>query len=290
MNYDGCKSKFDIDLYIMKIRKAHVEKEKRYRYDTIRERSGYTIHSGAKISSHSDGTVMREIRKQINTELMYQYSLNGPFPKMLDEFSEFDIEENRISYEHPVMIGIECGFLLYNNLINPAMLRICQKLINKHSLIVLSDHSLAMGINYPIKTVMLFGALKGEPIEEIDNTLAHQAMGRAGRRGHDSEGIVIYSGVKITNILTPQYRPLTRNDPDQMESILTKESSEFKFFVKHEIRPVVLKMTAAAAPPVPTVIVDVKPVVTEPVKTVTPSDATKSAVLETKEAWEDYEF
>ena len=265
--------------FIMKIRKEHADKEKRVRYDTIRRRSGYTIHAGAKISSHSDGTIMREIRRQVNTELEYQYSLRGSFPTMSEEFSEFDIEENRISYEHPVMIGIECGFLLYNNLINPAMLRICQKLINKHPLIVLSDHSLAMGVNYPIKTVMLLGALKGEPIEEIDNTLAHQAMGRAGRRGHDSEGIVIYSGVKITNILTPQYRPLTRNDPAQMATILTEDSADFQFFVQTEVRPVVLKTVAAPTAPAAVAAVAVA---------TTPAPAA-TAVLETKEEWEDYE-
>jgi hypothetical protein len=191
------------------------------------------------------------------------------------------------------MIGIECGFLLYNNLINPAMLRICQKLINKHPLIVLSDHSLAMGINYPIKTVMLLGALKGEPIEEIDNTLAHQAMGRAGRRGHDSEGIVIYSGVKITNILTPQYRPLSRNDPVQMATILTEDSPDFKFFVQTEVRPVVLKVAAAvatAAVAAPATAPAAVAAAVAAVATAAPAATAATAVLETKEAWEDYEF
>lgn len=138
-----------------------------------------------------------------------------------------------IDYEHPVLVGIECGLLFYNQMMNPALTRICQQLISKHPLIILSDHSLAVGINYPIKTVLLLGGLKDEPVEEIDNTLAHQAMGRAGRRGLDAEGIVIYSGVNITKILTPDYHFVRRNPPEAMVPLLPKEDA-FKKFVLSE--------------------------------------------------------
>ena len=139
----------------------------------------------------------------------------------------------KIDYEHPVLVGIECGLLFYNERMNPALTRICQQLISKYPLIVLSDHSLAVGINYPIKTVLLLGGLKGEPVEEIDNTLAHQAMGRAGRRGLDAEGIVIYSGVNITKILTPDYHFVRRNSAEAISSLLPKEDA-FKKFVLTE--------------------------------------------------------
>lgn len=139
----------------------------------------------------------------------------------------------KIDYEHPVLVGIECGLLFYNERMNPALTRICQQLISKYPLIVLSDHSLAVGINYPIKTVLLLGGLKDEPVEEIDNTLAHQAMGRAGRRGLDAEGIVIYSGVNITKILTPDYHFVRRNPPKAMVPLLPKDDA-FKKFVLTE--------------------------------------------------------
>jgi hypothetical protein len=118
---------------------------------------------------------------------------------------------------------------------NPALTRICQQLINKHPFVILSDHSLAVGINYPIKTVLLQGGLKGEPVEEIDNTLAHQASGRGGRRGLDAEGIVIYSGVNITNILIPDYHPVCRNPIELMHPLLTDESISFQTFVQTEV-------------------------------------------------------
>jgi hypothetical protein len=92
---------------------------------------------------------------------------------------------------------------------------------------------------------------------------------------------VIYSGVKITNILTPQYRPLTRNDPAQMATILTEDSADFQFFVQTEVRPVVLKTVAAPTAPTASAAVAAVAAATTPAPAAT-------AVLETKEAWEDY--
>ena len=60
------------------------------------------------------------------------------------------------------LISETCGNLYistedYNKYINPALLRISQQLINKYPFITLSDASLAVGINYPIKTVISKG-------------------------------------------------------------------------------------------------------------------------------------
>jgi hypothetical protein len=147
------------------------------------------------------------------------------------EYSKFNTSNNVVSYSNPVMLGFEYGLLPYNMLLNPAFNRICQQQFTKFPFIWISDKSLAVGINYPLKSVMLLGGLKGEPLEEIDNTLAHQAMGRAGRRGLDMEGIVIYCGVNITNILTPQYRNVVPNNSSKIKKILTKENERLKKFI-----------------------------------------------------------
>jgi len=196
----------------------------------------------------------------------------------------------KIDYEHPVLVGIECGLLFYNDLMNPALTRICQQLISKHPLIILSDHSLAVGINYPIKTVLLLGGLKDEPVEEIENTLAHQAAGRAGRRGLDAEGIVIYSGVNITKILTPDYYPVCRNPVEAMLPLLSAEEEPFKTFVLTEVRPpapapaVATPAPAIAAPaPAPAVAAGAAGAAGA-----IAAGAASSATEETKESWEDY--
>ena len=141
-----------------------------------------------------------------------------------------------ISYEHPVLVGIECGLLFYNALLNPALLRICQLLISKHPLIGVSDKGLVEGVNYPIRGVWIQGALQGEPIEVLDNTLVQQAMGRAGRRGYDREATIYISGADMKNVLLPQYRPVGKNDPAKMESWVEGEEEAFRRFVLTEER------------------------------------------------------
>jgi hypothetical protein len=142
-------------------------------------------------------------------------------------------------------VGIECGLLFYNELLNPALTRTCQLLLSKHPLIVVSDKGLATGINYPIRTVWLQGAFPGEPVEVLDNTLAQQAMGRAGRRGHDREATIYMSGVDMKNILMPQYRAVKPNDPAHMIPLVEGEDEAFRRFVLTEERA-----SATAATPV----------------------------------------
>jgi hypothetical protein len=85
---------------------------------------------------------------------------------------------------------------------------------------------------------MLLGTMNEESeLEIINNTLAHQACGRAGRRGLDSEGYIIYAGVSIKDILIPKYTVVTRNSVEQMSKLIINESDEFKNYILNEIRP-----------------------------------------------------
>jgi hypothetical protein len=133
---------------------------------------------------------------------------------------------------------MEYGLLCMTELMNPALQRIAQQLILKYPFITFADKILKEGVNYPIKAVMLLGGLKGEELEEVDNTSAHQAMGRAGRRGLDMVGVVIYCGVIVNNILVQRYKRITKNDPPLMDKLLNGDSEEFIKFVKTGERPV----------------------------------------------------
>jgi hypothetical protein len=215
--------------FISTQRKKHAQKELRTfnSPENLYLRNIHTPHQECRLIntgvSYDD---MRKIRRRINAEINRENMLKTDKNKYTE----------KINYSHPFMIGIEYGILCYNTLLSPALQRTCQQLINEHSFITLTDASLAVGINYPIKTVMLLGGIDGEPIEDIDNTLAHQACGRAGRRGLDAEGYIIYAGVNIKNILIPSYTPIIRNNSDKLASILCEHDSEqFKSFVLDEI-------------------------------------------------------
>ena len=239
---------------ISKLRNIHVKNElSKLTFNGISLRNEYTIvHDESKlINFNIDKEEMRKIKKRINRELIRETPIKSQLDKKLQvleaksDDSECDEEIELISYTDPFMMGIEFGLLCYNELMKPAFQRVTQFLISKYQFITFSDKSLAVGINYPIKTVMLLGGLKGEPIDEIDNSLAHQAIGRAGRRGLDKEGIVIYSGVNIDSILIPKYRQIVPNNPELIEELFTEETEDFKKFIRtgervvHEVKVVV---------------------------------------------------
>ena len=222
----------DITLeFIVNTRNKHATKElKCYNSpDNLFLKNPFTPHPDCRLidtgASYDD---MKKIRRRINAEIKRENILepNKSNHKPL------------ITYSDPFMIGIEYGIICNNKLLSSALQRACQQLINEHPFITFTDDSLAVGINYPIKTVMLLGGLDGEPIEDIDNTLAHQACGRAGRRGLDSEGFIIYAGVNIKKILIPSYTPIVRNSIENLSTLFCDHDSEqFKKYMTDEIRP-----------------------------------------------------
>jgi hypothetical protein len=222
----------DITLeFIVNTRNKHATNElKCYNSpDNLFLKNPFTPHSDCRLidtgASYDD---MKKIRRRINAEIKRENILESNKNK----------HKPLITYSDPFMIGIEYGIICNNKLLSSALQRACQQLINEHPFITFTDDSLAVGINYPIKTVMLLGGLDNEPFEDIDNTLAHQACGRAGRRGLDSEGFIIYAGVNIKKILIPSYTPIVRNPIEKLSTLFCDHDSEqFKKYMTDEIRP-----------------------------------------------------
>jgi len=200
-------------------------------YDRLYLSNIYQPHEDCKLTDSSiTYNDMRKIKHRLQSEITRNVLINGGHKKSIP----------KINYSHPFMIGIEFGILCYTEAVDPAIQRVTQQLINTgNPFITFSDKSLAVGVNYPIKTVMLLGGLKDEPLEDIDNTLAHQAIGRAGRRGLDAEGFIIYSGININNILVHKYKHVGRNNIELMKSILDDKNtnSDLMNYMLHEIRP-----------------------------------------------------
>lgn len=217
---------------IVELRKKHSMKEMKIysRYENLRLRNVFQSHPECRFMSTS---VAYEDMKKIKTKINAEITRDTRIKKGLYASVQ------KINYDHPFLIGIEYGILCYTTLMDPAMQRVCQQLINTYPFVTFSDKSLAVGINYPIKTVMLLGAIGDKPLEKIDNTLAHQACGRAGRRGHDNEGNIIYAGVDINNILIPKYTVVKRNSVERMTALIQNEdiSDNFKNYILNEVRP-----------------------------------------------------
>lgn len=218
---------------IISLRKKHSNKELRIysKHENLRVRNVFQSHPECRFMTTAVSyEEMKKIKTKINAEITRDTRIKNGLHAPV----------NKINYDHPFMLGIEYGILCYSKTIDPAMQRVCQQLINSYPFVTFSDKSLAVGINYPIKTVMLLGTIgENKPLEKIDNTLAHQACGRAGRRGHDKEGNIIYAGVDISNILIPKYSMVTRNSVKSMSVLLDEEteSSDFKNYILNEVRP-----------------------------------------------------
>lgn len=61
---------------------------------------------------------------------------------------------------------------------------------------MISDDSLAFGVNMPFRTCIFCGEMFGE----LDELMAQQMSGRAGRRGLDTQGNLVYAGMRISRI------------------------------------------------------------------------------------------
>jgi hypothetical protein len=215
--------------YIIEMRKKHVEKEMAMysNPDNLRLRNVHNAHQECRlIDSSVPYEDMRKIRRNINSEITRDTKIK----------LGVNAQVQRIDYDHPFMVGIKYGVICCNKLMQSAFQRVCQQLINAHPFVTLSDESLKEGINYPIKTVMLLG----KDNEKLNNTKAHQACGRAGRRGLDSEGYIIYAGVDISSILIPKYIIVNPNTKKSMSDLIPDQSyysEEFKKYVLDEIIP-----------------------------------------------------
>jgi len=78
-------------------------------------------------------------------------------------------------------------------------LRLVQKLTSEKKLAILfSDMSLVFGVSMPFRTAVIY---KDSYVEDdLDAMLYHQMAGRAGRRGLDKEGNVVFAGYKWNRI------------------------------------------------------------------------------------------
>jgi superfamily II RNA helicase len=106
--------------------------------------------------------------------------LKNYFPKIGDEY-------------HFLIKLLWRGIGVYVKGLPDRYLRLVQTLSNNKKLgIVFSDESLVFGISMPFRTVILYNDKSIN--DDLDYMLYHQMIGRAGRRGLDKQGNIIYMG------------------------------------------------------------------------------------------------
>ncbi|CAK4326273.1 unnamed protein product [Aphanomyces euteiches] len=92
---------------------------------------------------------------------------------------------------HPLVRSLRRGIAIYNENLPAAYLRIVQSLAQAGRLaVVFSDEALAYGVNMPFRTCCFC-----EDAPNLSSLMVQQMAGRAGRRGLDRQGNIVFSGI-----------------------------------------------------------------------------------------------
>ena len=133
--------------------------------DIFKKHQDYVFSRGEPMSGDEIKNIRREIKKSIGLT---------------------------IDYENPYFQLLKRGIGLYISSMPDVYNWILQRLMSERKLgIVISDKTLCLGIDLPIRSVALSGYR--EPNYTTSDYL--QMSGRAGRRGHDTQGNIIFHNV-----------------------------------------------------------------------------------------------
>ena len=101
----------------------------------------------------------------------------------------------KIPYEHPIFQMLKRGVGLYIESMPDEYKWILQKLMSKRDIgVIISDKTLCLGIDLPIRTSCLMAYDNNDKSNNFTNEDYLQMSGRAGRRGMDDRGNVIFYG------------------------------------------------------------------------------------------------
>lgn len=120
----------------------------------------------------------------------------------------------KVSINHALIRGLRRGIAIYTNEVGfSCYRRQVQMLAQQGRLaVVFSDSALAYGVNMPFRSCVFCGDMG----DELTPLIAQQMQGRAGRRGMDVQGNIIYLGMEwpyIENLMLGQISHVTGKEP-----------------------------------------------------------------------------
>jgi hypothetical protein len=115
-----------------------------------------------------------------------------------DILKEMEKDKEPLPPNHLLARGLRRGLGLYIDDVGLSVYRrVVQRLAQQGKLaVVFSDHSLAYGVNMPFRTCAFCGDMGGL----LTPLMAQQMSGRTGRRGLDTQGNIVYLGMKWPDI------------------------------------------------------------------------------------------
>lgn len=136
------------------------------------------------------------------------------FNEVEDIIADMKKAGEAVDINHALIRGLRRGIAIYTNEVGFACYRRqVQMLAQKGRLaVVFSDDALAYGVNMPFRSCIFCGDMG----EDLTPLIAQQMQGRAGRRGLDVQGNIIYLGMEwpyIENLMLGQISQVTGKQP-----------------------------------------------------------------------------
>ena len=160
------------------------------------KKDGYGVSSIAK--TQEEKIVVPALQEPHHNFILnpVQYFTESAVEKWVEDIKKYF--PNTGDYYHWIVKLLWRGIGVYCNGLPDPYLRLVQTLTNMKQLaIVFSDMSLVFGVSMPFRTSVTICDPK---VDDLDSMLFHQMSGRAGRRGLDKEGNIVFAGYSWNRI------------------------------------------------------------------------------------------
>lgn len=166
------------------------------------------------------------------------------FYEVEDIIADMKKAGEKVDINHALIRGLRRGIAIYTNEVGfSCYRRQVQMLAQKGRLaVVFSDEALAYGVNMPFRSCVFCGDMG----DSLTSLIAQQMQGRAGRRGMDVQGNVIYLGMEwpyIENLMLGQITNVVGKEPRfptmalQQAIAASNDPDDDKHFVHDDNKP-----------------------------------------------------
>jgi hypothetical protein len=168
----------------------------------------------AKSGFTDDSLIQEDTTKPHDKYVLSAAGKRLSYNEVEDIISDMKKSGENVDVGHALIRGLRRGIAIYTNEVGfSCYRRQVQMLAQKGRLaVVFSDSALAYGVNMPFRTCVFCGDMG----EDLTPLIAQQMQGRAGRRGMDVQGNVVYLGMDwqyIENLMLGQISHVTGKEP-----------------------------------------------------------------------------
>jgi len=168
----------------------------------------------AKMGMTDDLLIQEDTTKPHDYYVLSAAGKRLSYGEIEDIMADMKKSGEKVDINHALIRGLRRGMAIYTNEVGfSCYRRQVQMLAQKGRIaVVFSDSALAFGVNMPFRTCVFCGDMG----DKLTPLIAQQMQGRAGRRGMDVQGNVIYVGMEwsyIENLMLGQISQVTGKNP-----------------------------------------------------------------------------